>query len=124
MQRKRRFRPFELTGLKKEFAFIDKLLGEFQSAIFQDGTITATEAIMKMVPLLFAVSALLVAAAGCNQSNSADKSPVADTNSSAQNAQESASKAWQDTKGAATNAWNVAKIGATNAWNRTTNAIH
>jgi predicted small lipoprotein YifL len=112
-------------------------LVRFRGRILRDGTLTARAAFMKRRLLPLVVLGLLVALAGCGQSNSADKNPAADTNTNnaAETAQESASKAWQDTKGAAinawivakigaTNAWNAAKVGATNAWNKTTNAIH
>jgi hypothetical protein len=106
-----------------------------QESIFHNGTLTATEALMKRKLSLLAVLALLTAVAGCGQSNSTNGNSDAGTNTSAQDAHEAASQAWQDTKGAATNAWTVAKIGATNAWNatkvgatnawnKTTNAIH
>jgi outer membrane lipoprotein-sorting protein len=90
--------------------------------ILRDGTITANEANMKNT-LLFAAALALLAVTGCSQS-STDQSSASDTNSAAQNAEQTASNAWQDTKGAATNAYNDAKEGATNAWNKTTNAIN
>jgi hypothetical protein len=72
---------------------------------------------MKHTLVLLVACVLLGAAAGCGQSNSADQTTAAGTNTDAQKANESAANAWQDTKSAATNGWNVAKYAATNAWN-------
>jgi hypothetical protein len=93
-------------------------------ATLQNGTLTATEALVKNTLLLSAVLVLLIAAAGCSKSDSADQNPAPNTNAAAQNAKESATQAWQDTKSAATNAWNATKDEATNVWSKTTNAIH
>ena len=79
--------------------------------------------VMKNTLSLLAASALLVAVAGCKQSNSAEENPPLDTNTPAPNAEENTSNAWQNTKGAATNAWNATENGATNVWNKTTNAV-
>jgi hypothetical protein len=65
------------------------------------------------ITLLLMVAFALVAATGCNQSNSTDANPAPDTNTAVQNAEAGASNAWQDTKS-----------GATNVWNKTTNAIN
>jgi hypothetical protein len=110
-----------LVALKAEFPLFSSL-SLVQPGTLKDGTLTATEAFVKNTVLLFAVLAMLAAAAaGCSKSNSADENSVVKTNSPAE---ESASNAWQDTKGAATNAWNATKDAATNVWHKTTNAIH
>ena len=107
---------------KSSFAFIDEALREFRGRFFKLAFERLQQASMKKILMLFAAVALVGAAAGCNQSNTANENP-ADTNSTVQNAEQGASNAWQDTKGAATNAWNATKDGATNAWNKTTNAV-
>ncbi len=77
---------------------------------------------MKNTLLLIAGIGLLTVVVGCNQSNNADQT-AADTNSTMQSAQDTASNAWQDTKSGASNAANAVASGATNAWNKTTNAV-
>ena len=67
--------------------------------------------------------ALVLALAGCSQSNSTDQNADAVTNTTMQDVENGASNAWQTTKTAATNALSAAKSGATNLWNKTTNAV-
>ena len=76
---------------------------------------------MKNSLLIFAALCML-AVTGCNQSNTAEQNPPANTNTASQNIEEGASNAWQGTKEGASNAWGAVKDGSTNAWNEPTNA--
>ena len=78
------------------------------------------EETMKTTLLL---SALVLALAGCSQSNNTGENANAVTNTTMQDVENGASNAWQATKTAATNALSAARVGATNVWNKTTNAV-